>query len=172
MAPHNDEVNRKIVSAQASITSLSIFIALSVAIIGLMLASTTDRTLEFTYNAIVVSSGCFMTAIVLFLVALEFFILCIYHCEHIDWFGVTASCLYLMGAICMVIGISVSFISFGIRELSFMFLTLAFLGYLAYYALRIWRLERENYFGTRMAFRLIFLLLMATGYALISTVGG
>ncbi len=169
MAVDKDDIDRKVRSAQASITSLSIFVALSVAMIGFLASQT---SVEFGYNAVVVSSGSLTFAIVLFLIALEFFILCIYQCQHIDWFGLVASCLYVLGAMCMVVGISVSLVAFGLPALSLMFLSVAFLGYLMYYALRLWKLGREDRFKTRMLFRGVSLLLLAIGYAFVATLGG
>jgi hypothetical protein len=169
MVVDNDEINRKIKSAQSSITSLSIFIALSVAVIGLLLSR---PSVEFGYNAIVVSSVSLTFAIVVFLFALEFFILCIYHCEHIDGFGLVGSCLYALGVMFMIVGISVGIVAFGIKELSFIFLSFAFFGYLVYYILRVWKLGREDNFKTRMAFRSIHLFIIAVGYVFVATVGG
>ena len=169
MVQDNEEINRKVRAAQASITSLSIFVALSVAVVGLMVSR---EPVGFGYNAIVVSSISLALAIALFFVALEFFILCIYHCEHIDWFGLLGSCLYGLGAMCMLVGISVSLVAFGMRELSFIFLSMVFLGYLVYYALRMSKLGQEDRFKTRMAFRGACILVLAIGYLFLFRVGG
>jgi hypothetical protein len=169
MAEDKGDIDRKIKSAQSSITSLSIFIALSVAVIGLLIS---QPSVEFSYNAIVISSASLTFAIVLFLVSLEFFILCIYRCEHIDWFGLIGSCLYALGVIFMIVGISIGIVAFGIKELSFMFLSFTFLGYLIYYILRIRKLGKEDNFKTRMAFRGIHLFIIVIGYIFVATVGG
>jgi hypothetical protein len=169
MAEDKGDIDRKIKSAQSSITSLSIFIALSVAVIGLLLSR---PSVEFGYNAIVVSSVSLTFAIVVFLFALEFFILCIYHCEHIDGFGLVGSCLYALGVMFMIVGISVGIVAFGIKELSFMFLSFAFLGYLVYYILRARKLGREDNFKTRIASRIVHMLIVVVGYVFVATVGG
>ena len=109
MATDVDELARKLKAAEVSITSLSIYVVLSAAIIGFLASQT---PLKFGYNATVVSSGCLLVAIVVFLVAVDFFILCIYHCQHIDWFGLVGSCLYGLGAMVMVVGIAVSLVAF------------------------------------------------------------
>jgi len=166
---NNHEIDRKVRAAQASITSLSIFVVLSVAMIGLLVS---PAPVTFGYNATVVSSVFLMLAIVSFLIALEFFILCIYHCKHIDWFGFRASCLYGFGAMCMVVGISVSLLAFGIRALSIVFLSAASVGYLGYYTVRIWKLGREDPFKTRMLFRGVSLLLLVIGFVFVTTLGG
>lgn len=169
MVPDNDDIDRKIKSAQSTITALSIFIALGVATIGLLVSR---PSVEFGYNATVISAVNLIFAIVLFLLAIEFFILCIHHCEHIDWFGLAGSCLYALGAMFIVVGISVSLVAFGMRPLSYVFLSVSFLGYLSYYMVRMRKLGREDNTKTRMIFRSVYLLQVILGYIFIATVGG
>lgn len=169
MVVDNKDIDRKIKSAQSSITSSSIFVALSVGIIILLL---TQPSIKFGYNATVLSAGSLTFAIVLFLIAIEFFILCIHHCEHIDLFGLVGSCLYALGAMSIVIGISVGLVALGMRPLSYLFLSVAFLGYLFYYIVRMRKLGREGNFKTRMTFRGVYLMQIILGYIFIATVGG
>ena len=169
MAFDNNDIDRKIKSAQSTITSSSIFVALSVGMIILLIA---QQSVKFGYNATVISAGSLAFAIVLLLIAIEFFILCIHHCEHIDWFGLVGSCLYALGAMFIVVGISVGLVAFGMRPLSYLFLSVAFLGYLFYYIVRMRKLGREANFKTRMTLRSVYLLQVILGYIFITTVGG
>jgi hypothetical protein len=165
----DEELNRKVRAAQASITSLSIFVALSMAVIGLVVLW---EPIVFGYNATVVSSISLTLAIALFFIALEFFILCIYHSEYIDWFGLLGSCLYGLGATCMMVGISISLTAFGIRQLSFIFLSVTLVGYLVYYALRMSKLGREDRSNIRLAFRGVCISVLVIGYFLLFSIGG
>ena len=169
MAEDNRTLDNNIRVASASITSLSIFVALSAAIMGFLVSR---ESLEFQYNAAVISSGCLMLAIVLFLIAIEFFILCIYHCEHIGFFGLLGSCAYGLGVMFMVVGISVALAAFQVKTLSYIFLSFALLGYLAFYGIRTVKLGREDYLGIRLAARMSYILVIATGYGFLITLGG
>ena len=68
MAPENHETNRKMKAAQASITALSILVALSAALIGFLASG---LSVEFGYNATVVASFSLTLAIVVFIIALK-----------------------------------------------------------------------------------------------------
>lgn len=169
MVPNNYDIDRKIKSSQSTITASSIFVALGVATMALLVS---QPSVKFGYNATVISAVNLIFAIVLFLVAIEFFILCIHHCEHIDWFGLVGSCLYALGAMFIVVGISVGLVAFDMRPLSYVFLSVSFLGYLSYYIMRMWKLGREGNIKTRMIFRGVYLLQVILGYIFIATVGG
>jgi len=164
------DLDRKLRSAQASVTALSIFIALSVAVVALTVSR---HTVSFGFNATIISSASLMVAIILFLIAIEFFILCIYKCEHIDWFGFIGTCLYSFGVGFMVVGIAISMVAFQIRALSYIFLTIALLGNVSYHSLRMKKLKKEEtYFCTRIAIRVACLLILVVGFILTWKVGG
>ena len=169
MGRQNDELDRKLRSAQASITSLSIFVALSVVMMALVVS---QQPVTFGFNSTVVSAGSLMFAIILFLIALEFFILCIYHCEHIDWFGLAGSCLYSFGLMSMIFGIALSMVVFEIRELSFMLLSIASIGYVVYYSLRWYKLKKEIYSTTRIVIRFLSFIILIIGFIFASNMGG
>jgi len=169
MVAVNNNTERKIRSSQSSITSLSIFVALSAAMIALLL---TQTSIEVGYNAAFVSSVSFAVAIALFFIALEFFILCIYHCELIDFFGVKGSCLYALGVTFIILGISTSLIVFGLRELSCIFLTVVLIGYSVYYGMRWRKLGRETDFTMRKSSRIAIFSIIGVGYCFIFTLGG
>lgn len=163
-------LDNKIRAAQASIASLSIFVALSAAMIGILAFQPSH---EFGYNAWVVSSGSLMIAIVFFLLSAEYFILCLYYCDHIDLFGLIGSCAYGFGVICMIVGIALALKVFGLGVLPYVFVSLALLGYTAYYLLRLWKLRgQESAFAARIAIRIASLLLLIMGFVFLSTVGG
>lgn len=164
------DLDKKLRSAQASVTALAIFIALSVAVVAFTVS---ERTVTFGFNATIISSAILMVAIILFLIAIEFFILCIYKCEHIDWFGFVGSCLYSFGSGFMIVGIALSMVVFQIRALSYIFLTIALVGNVAYYSLRMKQLKKEEtYFYTRIAIRVACLLILVVGFILTWKIGG
>lgn len=170
MSTQISELDRKLRAAQASITVLSIFIALGVAVVVLTVS---QHIVTFGFNATIISSASLMVAIILFLIAIEFFVLCIYKCEHIDWFGLVGSCLYSFGLEFMIVGIAISMVAFQIRALSYIFLTIALVGDVLYYSLRMKRLKKEEtYFTTRIIIRGVCLLILVAGFILTCKVGG
>ena len=154
---------------QASITSLSIFVALSAAMTG-FLVSQTD--FNFGYNAAAVACVSFMFAISVFLISLEFFIVAIFQQQHINYFGFRGACLYGVGLMCMIVGMSLTLKAFGMSILSYAFLSAMLLGYTSYYYLRWKKVGVESPLGWRIALRVIYFLLLGVGYLLLSTVGG
>ena len=169
MARNNTQNETKSRAILASITSLSIFIALSAGIIGFLVI---QATFEFGYNAATVACGSFIFAISMFLLSLEFFIMGIFHSDHIDYFGFIGSCLYGIGLMSMIVGIALALMTFGMCILSYSFLTLLLVGYGIYYGIRVKRVGVESPCVWRVSLRVIYFLILVAGYFLLSTVGG
>lgn len=159
----------KIRAAQASIMSLSIFVALSAGIVACLIVKT---DFDFSYNAATVASASFVVAISSFLLAVEFFIQSIYHIEHIDYFGFIGAASYGIGLMSMVVGISLAIAAFGMCALSYLLLSLLLVGYGVYYGIRVRKVGVEAPRVWRVSLRAVYFLLLIVGYILVSTVGG
>lgn len=154
---------------EASIISLSIFIALSLGVIGVLV---TQTQVKFGYNATTVGSASLVLAIALFLFSLEFFILCVSHPDRVEYFGFIGSTLYGIGVTSMIVGISLTLKAFQMCFLSYLFLSLLLVGYGVYYAIRIRSLGFEEPRWKRVLIRVICFAIIIAGYPLVTTVGG
>lgn len=156
-------------AAEASITSLAIFIAICLAILGLLI---TQTQANFGYNAPTVASFSLVFAIALFVVAIEFFILCISYPDRAEYFGFIGSTMYGIAVALMIVAISLTLEAFQMRFFSYLILTLLLLGYGFYYRIRIKSLLSKEQSRERNIVRGMCALIIAVGYILVSTVGG
>lgn len=157
-------------AAEASITSLAIFIAICLAILGLLI---TQTQANFGYNAPTVASFSLVFAIALLVVAIEFFILCISHPDRDEYFGFIGSTMYGIAVALMILAISLTLETFQMHFFAYLILSAALLLYSVYYGIRIKSLvSEEGLHRGRIIVRGIWFTIIVVGYILVSTVGG
>jgi hypothetical protein len=145
---------------ELSIASLSIFVAICLAIIAVLV---TRPGFQVGLNAFTLAGGALLFAVLLFLFANDFFLLMIFHSKN-EFFGVAGSALYVLGEILMVIGISISLKALTTPIFGSLFLIGFTLGFITYNALRIWQVGLESPVKTRLTLRAVSLAILILGY--------
>jgi len=166
MNSDNQNNPEDIKASEVSITSLSIFIALSIGVISFLV---TTESILFGYNAVTVSSGMLLLAVSLFFISLEFFILSILHKDHLSDFAFYGSSLYGVGLTSMIVGVSIALRAFGLHCISIIFLALLLVGYSIYYSVRIMKLGLEKPKVSRIGVRAVCFILLIAGFPLLFT---
>lgn len=156
-------------TAEVSILALSIFVLLSVAIIGFLVSRS---PFELGFNAATIASGSLLFAVSLFLISLEFFIVAIFYPQHIAHFSFIGSSLYGIGLMSMIVGITMALQSFQMGFIPYLFLTWLIVGYTIYYVIRIIKLGFEKPYLWRIVSRVICYSILGVGYLLLSKIGG
>lgn len=169
-AVQNDTgIQERTTTAEVSILALSIFVVLSIGIIGFVVSRS---PFEFGFNATTIASGSLLFAVSLFLLSLEFFIIAIFYPQHIAYFSFVGSSLYGIGLMSMIVGIAMALRSFQMGFVPYLFLTWLFVGYIIYYVIRVRKLGFEKpYFG-RIVIRLLCFSILGIGYFFLSRMGG
>lgn len=155
--------------SEISISALSIFVAISIASVGFI---TTRTSISVGYNAATAGIATLLFAVAMFLVSMEFFLLAILNRQQLAYFGMVGSTLYGVGAIAMVVGVSLLLVVLNLSFLPYLFLAWVALLYVIYYAIRAWKIRTNGESPFRWIVRGVLAAEVAAGFYLITALGG
>lgn len=149
---------------QSGLISLSIYVAMCIAIFMLLLIR---APLQLGCNSFTVAAAVLLLAIVLFIFSIEYLLLAIYYAQYLEYFRFIAHSLYGFGQTLMIIGGSMVLNTLGAKQLGLVLLTIFAIGYIIYYITRILKLGLQTPKLKRVFVRLCLFLLIGLGYYII-----